>query len=59
MEIYEDNVFDKGLRPQVKAYGLPTEPWLFVIDEDGRIQTSIEGAFSADELRKPVEEITG
>jgi hypothetical protein len=43
----------------VKAYGLPTEPWLSVIDEDGRIQTSIEGAFSADELRKPVEEITG
>jgi hypothetical protein len=59
MEIYEDNLIDKGLRPQVKAYGLPTEPWLFVIDEEGRIQTSIEGAFSADELRRAVEEVTG
>jgi hypothetical protein len=59
-EIYQDNVFDpKGLRPQVEAYGLPTEPWLFVIDEDGRIQTSIEGAFSADELEQAVEQVTG
>jgi hypothetical protein len=56
MEIYEDNLIDKGLRPQVKAYGLPTEPWLFVIDAEGRIRTSIEGAFSADELRRAVEE---
>src|SRR5919106_1067104 len=58
MEIYEDNLIDKGLRPQVKAYGLPTEPWLFVIDEEGRIRTSIEGAFSAPELRRAVEEVT-
>jgi hypothetical protein len=59
-EIFQDNVFDpKGLRPQVEAYGLPTEPWLFVIDEDGRIQTSIEGAFSADELEQAVEQVTG
>jgi hypothetical protein len=59
-EIYQDNVFNpKGLRPQVEAYGLPTEPWLFVIDEDGRIQTSIEGAFSADELEQTVEQVTG
>ena len=56
MEIYEDNLIDKGLRPQVNAYGLPTEPWLFVIDAEGRIRTSIEGAFSADELRRAVEE---
>ena len=59
MEIYEDNLIDKGLRPQVKASGFPTEPWLFVIDEEGRIRISIEGAFSADELRRAVEEVTG
>jgi hypothetical protein len=59
MEIYEDNLIDKGLRPQVKAYGLPTEPWLFVIDAEGRIRTSIEGAFSVEELRRAVEEVTG
>ena len=30
MEIYNDNPANEGLRPQVQAYGLPTEPWLFV-----------------------------
>jgi len=58
-EIYEDNMFDKGLREQVKAYGLPTEPWLFVIDENGRIQTSLEGAFGPDELEQAVDQVTG
>jgi hypothetical protein len=57
-EIYNDNEFDKGLRPQVKAYGLPTEPWLFVIDENGRVQTSIEGAFDAEELERAVEQVS-
>ena len=59
MEIYEDNSFDKGLREQVKAFGLPTEPWLFVIDENGRIQTALEGAYSADELNKALDEVSG
>ena len=57
-EIYEDNSIDKGLRPQVEAYGLPTEPWLFVLDENGRVSTEIEGAFSADELRHALDRVT-
>lgn len=55
MEIFEDNQFDPKnpkLRPQVKAYGLPTEPWLFVIDENGEVATRIEGAFSVTELEQ-------
>jgi hypothetical protein len=59
MEIYEDNSFDKGLRPQVKTYNLPTEPWVFVIDEDGRIAESIEGAASPEALERAVEKVTG
>jgi hypothetical protein len=59
MEIYEDNSFDKGLRPQVKAYNLPTEPWVFVIDEDGRIVESIEGAASPEALERAVDKVTG
>ena len=58
-EIYEDNMFDKGLREQVKAYGLPTEPWLFVIDENGRIQSSLEGAFGPEELEQAVDQVAG
>jgi hypothetical protein len=54
MEIYKDNT-PPHLRPQVEAYGLPTEPWLFVIDCDGQIDTRIEGAFSAAELTEAVE----
>jgi hypothetical protein len=58
MEIYEDNQFDKGLRPQVKAYNLPTEPWVFVIDENGRISESIEGAASPEALEQAVQKVT-
>ena len=29
MEIYNDNDPSKGVRPQVRAFHLPTEPWLF------------------------------
>jgi hypothetical protein len=55
-EIYINN--DPGpdnLRPQVEEYGLPTEPWLFVIDADGEVTTRIEGAFSASELETALE----
>ena len=51
MEIYEDNIPDPDkLRPQVEAYSLPTEPWIFVIDADGRISSRFEGAISVAEL---------
>jgi len=55
MEVWEDNDPNKGIRPQLDAYGLRTEPWLFVIDADGKVSTRIEGAFSVDELRAAVE----
>ncbi len=36
MEIYNDNDPSKGVRPQVRAFHLPSEPWLFAIDRQGR-----------------------
>ena len=54
MEIYEDNDPNKGFRPQVRAFGLPTEPWVFLIGSDGRIEERLEGAFGVDELRDAV-----
>ena len=36
-EIYNDNQVNKGLRPQLIAWRLRTEPWTFVIDRSGRI----------------------
>jgi len=59
MEIYNDNAVEKGLRPQVNAYNLPTEPWVFVIDENGRITESIEGAASPGALERAIQEVTG
>lgn len=56
-EIYKDNQVDKGLREQVKAYNLPSEPWLFVIDSDGKVSTAIEGAFSEQELHAALDEV--
>jgi hypothetical protein len=59
MEVFEDNEIEKGVRPQVAAYDLKTEPWLFVIDSDGKVSTAIEGAFSAAELEQAVEKVAG
>ena len=50
MEVYRDNAIDNGVRPQLRASGLRTEPWLFVIDREGRVSTAIEGGFSVEEL---------
>lgn len=59
MEIFNDNDPGKGVRPQVRAFNLPSEPWLFVIDGQGVIRNSIEGAFGVEELENAVEAVTG
>jgi len=59
MEIYKDNDPSKGVRPQVLAFHLPSEPWLFAIDRNGIIRAEIEGAFGVDKLTKVVNEVTG
>jgi hypothetical protein len=56
-EIYNDNDINKGSRPQVEAYKLPSEPWLFVIDRQGKVSTVIEGAFGVDELDEAVQQV--
>ena len=57
MEVYNDNDLNKGSRPQFQAFGLETEPWLFVIDREGVIRTAIEGAFSVGELERAVRQV--
>jgi hypothetical protein len=58
MEIYEDNDPSKPARPQVKAFHLPTEPWLFAIGRDGTVDQTIEGAFGVEALTKAVKKVT-
>ncbi|MGZ8667289.1 MAG: hypothetical protein ACXWZM_09285 [Solirubrobacterales bacterium] len=59
MEIYNDNDPSKGVRPQVRAFSLPGEPWAFVIDRSGVVRTVIEGAFGVNELERAVEGVAG
>lgn len=54
-EIYVDNDAEKGLRPQLRAFGLTTEPWLFAIDRHGRVAARLEGAFGVNEFRDAIE----
>jgi hypothetical protein len=57
-EIYNENNPNKGLRPQLAAYGLETEPWTFVIDRSGKVVQRFEGALSVDELKQAVAKIS-
>jgi hypothetical protein len=59
MEIYKDNNPSLGARPQVKAFRLESEPWLFVIDRHGTIRTRIEGAWGISELERAIREAKG
>ena len=50
MEVFNDNDPSKGIRPQLAAFGLPTEPWVFAIGSDGRIVQRTEGALGIREM---------
>jgi hypothetical protein len=53
-EIFRDNDPNQGVTDQVAEYDLESEPWLFVVDAEGRISARLEGAFSAAELSDAV-----
>jgi hypothetical protein len=50
MEVYNDNDPNKGIRPQLQAYHLETEPWTFLVDRHGIVRDRIEGAVGVSEL---------
>ena len=56
MEIWKDNQPGTQVRPQVRAFSLPSEPWLFTIDRQGRVSSAIEGAFGPEALTAAVKE---
>ncbi|MDQ2630910.1 MAG: hypothetical protein M3Y75_08045 [Actinomycetota bacterium] len=55
MEIYNQNDPDQGVRPQVRAFRLPTEPYLFTIDRRGIVRETIEGAFGLKLMHEAVD----
>jgi hypothetical protein len=56
MEIYNGNDPENGVRPQVRAFHLPSEPYLFTIDREGIVREAIEGAFGLELMREAVDE---
>ena len=40
-------------------WGLPTEPWLFVVGADGKVAARFEGLVSTEELEKALQEALG
>jgi hypothetical protein len=57
MEVYNNNNPAKGFRPQLAAWRLPSEPWLFVIDRHGVIRARFEGAFAASEVQSALNSV--
>jgi hypothetical protein len=55
MEVYNNNDPTKGNRPQLRAWRLPSEPWVFAIDRHGRVVDRLEGASSIAEMRAAIE----
>jgi hypothetical protein len=55
MEIYNENDPGEGVRRQVREFHLPSEPWLFTINREGRVSAAVEGAFGPELLDKDVE----
>jgi hypothetical protein len=56
MEIYNDNDPAQRVRPQVRAFHLPTEPYLFTIDRNGIVRAAVEGPFGLDLMHEAVDE---
>jgi hypothetical protein len=55
MEIYNENDPGKKVRPQVRAFHLPSEPWLFTIDRQGIVRDAVEGALGLKLMHEAVD----
>ena len=55
MEIYNDNDPGQDVRPQVRAFHLPSEPYLFAIDRRGTVRDAVEGAFGLKLMHEAVD----
>ena len=71
IEPYELRMTENGLQPvldedgrlkpvqAVLDYGIPVEPYLFVVDAEGDVFAKFEGVVGADELRAAIEDVLG
>jgi hypothetical protein len=54
-EVYAENQPTKGLRAQMTAFHLRTEPWLFTINRRGVIVARLEGSFGVNAFTKAIQ----
>jgi hypothetical protein len=54
VEVFADNDPAKGFNRWYREWGLPSEPWVFLVGRDGRIKAKFEGSVSVGELRAAV-----
>jgi hypothetical protein len=63
VEIYEDlqveSVEDLTPVAATAEWGLPSEPWVFVVDSGGVVSSAFEGAASDEELAAAIEAVAG
>ena len=53
-EVFVDNKREEGLRPPLQAFNLESEPWLFVLDKDGKVTARLEGSFGVEAFENAV-----
>ena len=58
VEIYKDIQPGEPM-PAVVEWGLPSEPWVFLVGSDGRIADKFEGGLTLDELAPAVAQLVG
>ena len=61
VEVYENleatTASELVIVPAVMAWGLPSEPWVFVVDSEGIVTARFEGAMTASELESALEAV--
>ena len=53
-EIRSDGISAARLSPTLAEWGLPTEPWTFVVGADGNVRAKYEGYVSSEELEDAI-----
>lgn len=60
MEIYNDkNPSNLTVLPQVRAFHLPSVPWLFAIGREGVVKSAVEGGFGTELMDEAVQKAVG
>jgi hypothetical protein len=58
LEVYKDNNPAQGFNRWFREWRLPSEPWVFLVGRDGRIEQRFEGSVSVAELSAAVKGLT-